>query len=138
MFDLFHIGHLRYLKFARKQGQELLVGVTPDHMCTKLKGKPPVIPEDQRLEIINGLGWIDQVELLPTPMGETTNAVAWIKDWGIDITVIGEDKKENPRWMPLFPALAERGIEVIFFPYTESQSTTKIKSLIQSQGNKMQ
>ena len=81
VFDLFHIGHLRYLQYARRQGKRLTVAVTPDAVCAERKGKWPIIHETQRLEIIRGLGWVDRAEYMPSSLELTEVAAAWIADW---------------------------------------------------------
>ena len=48
VFDLFHIGHLNILKRAKSQCDELIVGITTDELCMKLKNKVPVISFDER------------------------------------------------------------------------------------------
>lgn len=126
VFDLFHIGHLRYLQYARQQGAHLSVAVTPDAIGLAVKAKRPVIPEEQRIEIIRGLGWVDAVRLLPASTEQTQAAVEWIADWNIHHVVAGGGWSGSPRWARLIPALAERGVSVDFAPHTEGISTTEI------------
>lgn len=126
VFDLFHIGHLRYLQYARVQGGHLTVGVTPDVVTLAVKGKQPVIPETQRLEIIRGLGWVDQAVLQPTSTEDTVAAAQWIAAWGIDHVVAGGGWAGSLRWQRLIPALALREVTVSFAPATEGISTTEI------------
>lgn len=130
VFDLFHVGHLRYLLYARAQGHHLSVAVTPDAIGLAVKGKCPVITEDQRLEIIRGLGWVDAVRLLPASTEHTDAAAAWIQDWGINHVVAGGGWSGSPRWARLIPALAERGISVGFAPHTEGISTSQLITTI--------
>jgi cytidyltransferase-like protein len=130
VFDLFHVGHLRYLKHARLLGAELLVGVTPDDITLAVKGKRPVIPEAQRLEMVQGLGWVDYVKLIPTTLNDTDAAAVWIKEWGADHVVVGGNWENSSRWNRLTPRLEEQTISVSFFPETQEQSSTQIKALI--------
>jgi cytidyltransferase-like protein len=130
VFDLFHIGHLRYLQYARALGNHLVVGVTPDAIALSMKGKRPVIPEEQRMEIIRGLGWVDVVALLPSSTEETQVAAEWMNIWGIDSVVVGGEWIGSQRWIRLEPALAERGISVTFAPHTKLVSTTQIVAKI--------
>ena len=58
VFDLFHVAHLRHLQEASKMGDFLAVGVTKDDGVRKGNGRP-VIPENERLEIIQGLDCVD-------------------------------------------------------------------------------
>ena len=134
VFDLFHVGHLRYLQQARVQGHHLTVGVTPDAVCLAVKGKSPVIPETQRLEIVRAIGWVDDVRLLPTSTEDTIAAAAWIGEWGIDHVVVGNAWFGTPRWARLLPLLADRGITVEFVPQTEGISTSDIVARIRSMG----
>lgn len=126
VFDLFHIGHLRYLQYARTQGEFLSVGVTPDAISLAVKGKRSVIPEAQRLEIIRGLGWVDHAAFQPTTTEETGAAAQWIAAWGIDHVVAGGSWAGSPRWQRLIPALASYGVSVSFAPATDGISTTDI------------
>ena len=130
VFDLFHIGHLRYLQYARRQGTHLTVAVTTDALCREFKGKRPVIDEVHRLEIIRGLGWVDRVEYMPGSLELTDSAAAWITDWNIDHVVVGGDWKNTPRWRRLTHALAERGISVGFAPRTIGISSTEIMARV--------
>lgn len=71
VFDLLHVGHLRYLQAARRCGDLLVVGVNSD-ACTRLLKGPsrPFVPEAERAEMLAGLGCVDYVTLFedPTPV----------------------------------------------------------------------
>lgn len=130
VFDLFHVGHLRYLQYARQQGSHLTVAVSSDALCHTRKGKWPVIHEAQRLEIIRGLGWVDHAEYVPSSLEFTDTAAAWIAQWGIDHVVVGGEWQGTPRWQRLIPSLALRGISVCFALHTEDISSTEIVARI--------
>lgn len=62
VFDLLHIGHLRYLEAARALGDTLVVGVNSDASVHQLKGPlRPIVHEAQRAELIAGLSCVDYV-----------------------------------------------------------------------------
>jgi rfaE bifunctional protein nucleotidyltransferase chain/domain len=71
VFDLLHVGHLRYLQAARRCGDLLVVGVNTD-ACTRLLKGPsrPFVPEEERAEMLAGLACVDYVTLFdePTPV----------------------------------------------------------------------
>lgn len=68
VFDLFHVGHLRYLESARALGQCLVVAVNSDASTRRNKGpKRPVIPQSERAEILSGLGCVDYVFIFDDP-----------------------------------------------------------------------
>lgn len=130
VFDLFHIGHLRYLQFARRQGEHLSVAICPDAIALWGKGASPVIAQEQRMEILQGLGWIDHVALLPISTEMTQEAAAWIEAWGIDCVVCGSEWQGSARWTRLEPALAARHIAVVYAPHTPGISSTLIAQRI--------
>ncbi|MFD2113171.1 adenylyltransferase/cytidyltransferase family protein [Thiorhodococcus fuscus] len=132
VFDLFHVGHLRYLQYARQKGTRLIVGVTPDAICLERKGRLPVIHESQRLEIIRGLGWVYQADYLPGSLDYTDDAVDWITGWGIDCVIPGGDWAGSPRWQRLTSALAMRGIDVHFAPRMHGISSSGIIAAIRA------
>ena len=59
VFDLFHVGHLRYLQAARALGGHLTVGVATDAISMASKGNRPIIYESDRLEIVSSLSCVD-------------------------------------------------------------------------------
>ncbi len=60
VFDLLHVGHVRYLKEAKRHGDHLIVVITPDKNVERLKGKKPVNNEDERVEIVGSLKFVDE------------------------------------------------------------------------------
>ena len=57
-FDLFHIGHLNIIKRLREHGDRLIVGVSTDEF-NAIKGKKPIVPFEQRMEIVESLKYVD-------------------------------------------------------------------------------
>lgn len=137
VFDLFHVGHLRYLACARHQGTHLTVAVTSDAIAMAIKGKRPTIAETDRLEIVRAVRYVDDAKLLPCSTEYTEEAATWIAEWGIRHVVAGGMWQGSPRWSRLTPALAQRNISVSFAPATEHVSTTKIVKAIRQQPQKV-
>ncbi len=67
-FDLFHVGHIRYLAGAKSLGDILIVGLNSDQQVRKLKGENrPFMPAQERAEIISALGFVDFVTIFDEP-----------------------------------------------------------------------
>lgn len=70
-FDLFHVGHIRYLAGAKSLGDVLIVGLNSDEQVRKLKGNNrPFMPETERAEIVAALRFVDFVTVFPEPTVE--------------------------------------------------------------------
>ncbi len=70
-FDLLHVGHVRYLEAAKALGDLLIVGVNSDDQARKLKGDGrPLLPQDQRAEIVASLEAVDFVTVFEEPTVE--------------------------------------------------------------------
>ncbi|MCA1624379.1 MAG: adenylyltransferase/cytidyltransferase family protein [Acidobacteria bacterium] len=70
-FDLFHVGHIRYLAGARELGDCLIVGINSDEQVRKLKGENrPFMPEQERAEIVSALKFVDYVTIFHEPTVE--------------------------------------------------------------------
>ena len=68
VFDLFHVGHLRYLEAAAKLGDILIVAVNSDTSTRAYKGSGrPVVPESERAEIVSALSCVDWVLVFDAP-----------------------------------------------------------------------
>ena len=65
-FDVLHVGHLRYLQAAQALGDILVIGVNSDDSVRELKGENrPLVPADERAEMLAGLGCVDYVTIFP-------------------------------------------------------------------------
>ena len=65
-FDVLHLGHLRYLQAARNLGDCLVVAINSDTSVRQLKGQNrPLVPEDERAEMLAGLACVDYVVIFP-------------------------------------------------------------------------
>ena len=128
VFDLFHIGHLNVLRAAKNACDLLIVGVTTDELCLQVKGDSPFIPFDERVEILEALKIVDKVVKQDT----MDKVSAWHVN-KFDRMFVGDDWKGSARWVELENAFVKLGVEIVYFPYTKSTSSTKIKQLIQQQ-----
>ncbi len=67
-FDLFHVGHIRYLAGAKELGDVLIVGINSDEQVKKLKGENrPFMPATERAEIVSALAFVDFVTIFDEP-----------------------------------------------------------------------
>ena len=128
VFDLLHIGHVRYLKQSRALGDVLIVAVNADSSVRRLGKGPdrPVTPEAERAEIIASLDCVDAVLIFKedTPAETIARLLP-------DILVKGADwqGRENPGQK----LIEARGGRMEFIPLEDGYSTTGIlKSLKKS------
>jgi cytidyltransferase-like protein len=128
VFDLFHMGHLNMFKRAKKLCEYLIVGVVTDEGVTKYKKTIPFIPFDERIELVRSCKYVDEAVEIPLNYGGTRDAY---RMYHFDCQFSGSDYKDNPDWLAEKEFLKKHGAEMVFFPYTEGTSSTKIKSLIE-------
>ena len=119
-FDILHVGHVRYLFAARGEGDLLVVGINSDASVREIKGdKRPIVPQDQRAEVLAALGCVDYVTLFNEP--NPLNLIRMLKP---DILVKGEDwPEENIIGADVVKAHGGRVARMKFVPGT---STTGI------------
>ena len=125
VFDLFHIGHLRLLKRAKRHCDYLIVGVSTDELVTNYKKRSPVIPLSDRLEIVSSIKYVDEV-VLQTNRDKKQQ----FKDISYDILFVGDDWKGDPLWEDLEQYLSKYGAKVRYFSYTDHVSSTKLNNLL--------
>ena len=126
VFDLFHIGHLNLLKSAKGMCDKLIVGVTVDDLVA-YKDKKPLIPFEDRLEIVRSIVYVDAV----VPQ-ENMDKLAICKKLGANIIFVGDDWYDTPKWKDFERELGDYGIKVVYFPYTKGVSTSKIKEALRN------
>jgi rfaE bifunctional protein nucleotidyltransferase chain/domain len=119
-FDILHVGHVRYLKEARKTADVLILGLNSDSSVKSIKGdQRPLVPEQERAEVLAALEFVDFVTIFPelTPL-ELINYLkpdVLIKggDW-LEERVVG--RNEIKKW----------GGQLVIIPEVEGKSTTNI------------
>ncbi|WP_197018721.1 adenylyltransferase/cytidyltransferase family protein [Selenomonas sp. ND2010] len=127
VFDLFHIGHLNLLRRAKEQCDYLIVGVVSDRQVREGKKVEPFVPFEERLEMVRACRYVDEAHEIPFEHPDTN--MAW-KLYHFDVQFSGSDYEHDPVWLRKKEWLEERGSTMVFFPYTQSTSSTKLKKLI--------
>lgn len=127
VFDLFHVGHLRYLQYIRARSRHLTVLIASDATVLDRKGRLPLFPEAERLELIRGLGWVDEALLLPQSTEYPEPTLALFRQLAPTHIFIGADWQGTPRWQRLEPPLSASGIGVLYVPRTADTSTSELR-----------
>lgn len=127
-WDLFHVGHLNLIKRAKQYCDFLVVGV---HKDASHKGKETFIPFEERMEIVRNIKWVDQV--IPS-MREDSDVytMGMVK---YDYLFVGSDYKGTERFNRYEEYFADKGVQIVYFPYTKGTSSTQIRNLIISKQN---
>jgi glycerol-3-phosphate cytidylyltransferase len=121
-YDLFHVGHLNILKHAADSCDRLIAGVVSDEMLLRTKGRLPVVPLAERMEIVRSLRFVDAVHAETVPDKVDT----W-REVGFDVIFKGDDWRGTPKGERLERDFAAVGVEVRYFPYTMHTSSTALR-----------
>ena len=124
VFDLFHIGHLNLLRNAKGMCDRLIVGVSTDELV-KYKGKTPVIPFCDLIEIIRNLRCVDAAVAQ-----ENMDKLEMCKKLGASVMFVGDDWYHSDRWQEYEESFAKEGIRIVYFPYTKHVSSTQISKAL--------
>ena len=120
-FDLFHVGHLNLLKKAKSECDYLIVGVHPD---ASHKGKSVFISFEDRKAIVESCKYVDRVV-----DAEAEDCDAWIR-LHYDKLFVGSDYIGTDRFKRYEKYFADKGVKIVYFPYTQSISSTEIRQKI--------
>ena len=126
-FDLFHVGHLNILRQAKKNCDYLIAGVVSDEMLELTKGRKPIVPLAERMEIVSHIDFVDEVR------AETV--VDKLETWEqvrFNTFFKGDDWKGTSRGIDLENRFAEVGVKVVYFPYTAHTSSTKLRAALEA------
>lgn len=127
-FDMLHVGHLALLEYCSTLGDVVAVGVASDGVVNSYKPNVPVIPLDQRQEMLEGLRCVNIVR----PYHEL-EYVSACKELNVDIFVIGEDWGNKPHNIAVEAYLKTAGKKIIQVLYNPRTSSTKIKQNVIAQ-----
>jgi glycerol-3-phosphate cytidylyltransferase len=125
VFDMFHVGHLNVIAAARQFCDHLIVGVVTDEVVAAVKGRPPVVPLHERMEIVGALRDVDEVVV----DDHRDKFDSW-RALGFDVVFKGDDWKGTDRGHKLEANLAGVGARVHYFPYTRHTSSTLLRDVL--------
>ena len=122
VFDMFHIGHLNILKRAKQQCDYLIVGVTTDQLCYSRKQKYPVICEEERMEIVGSIRYVDKVVLQIN-----MDKLDAVKEFGANVVFVGSDWKGTDAWNQYEKDFAQVGCSVVYLDHTDGISSSMLR-----------
>lgn len=130
VYDMFHIGHLNILRRARLDCDELIVGAVTDDVVEATKGRRPVVPLTERMEILASVGIVDHVVADDCgsdklPMWERLH---------FDVLFKGDDWRGTAKGDQLEASMGAVGAAVVYFPYTNTTSSSLLRDLITTHG----
>lgn len=129
-FDLLHVGHVRYLQEARDLGDVLVVGINSDASVRGYKGAGrPVVPQDERAEIVAALRCVDYVTIFDEPTA--THLVETLQP---DIYVKGGDYSPGAKPLPEAEAVLSYGGEVKIIPFVQGHSASDLIQRVMRDG----
>ena len=122
VFDMFHIGHINILRRAKEQCDYLIVGVSTDELVKEYKNKTPIIPFEERAEIVQSIDCVDRV----IAQENRDKYEAW-RELKFDVMFVGDDWKGKPLFMKVEEEFKKVGVDVVYFPYTKDTSSTILR-----------
>lgn len=122
VYDMFHIGHLNILKRAKEMCDYLIVGVTTDRLSFERKQKYPIICEQDRIEIVRAIKYVDEVVTQ-----DDMDKLAAVKKYGVDAVFVGSDWKGTPSWNEYEKQFALEGCSVVYLDHTDGISSTILR-----------
>ena len=132
-FDLLHVGHLALLEYCKSLGNSLAVGVASDRVVSSYKPNVPVIPLEERMEMLSALSCVDMVR----PYYQL-EYVTGCKAVNADIFVVGEDWGSKPHNIAVEAYLKSAGKQIKRVLYSPRTSSTRIKQTVNAQkGNRI-
>ena len=124
-WDMFHIGHLNILKRAREHCDWLVVGVVTDDALFAMKNKYPIVPFEERLEIVQSIRIVDEAIV-----DRSANKLEVWDRLHFDVLFKGDDWRGTAKGARLEADLATVGAQVHYFPYTLHTSSTELRRVL--------
>jgi len=125
-FDLFHIGHLNILRRAKEHCDYLIVGV---HKNASHKGKDAFIPFEERCEILKSIKYVDRV------IESKPEDIDVYEDVKYQFLFVGSDYKGTARFEKYEKYFENKGVEIVYFPYTQTTNSTKLRTILNNSLN---
>lgn len=131
VFDVLHVGHVRYLEQARHLGDRLVIGINTDNCTARLKGPSrPFVPQEERAELLAALNCVDYV----TMFGESTPE-ALLAALKPDVHAKGGDYDIES--LPETATVRGHGGRIVILPFVAGRSTTELVDRILESAHKV-
>lgn len=127
VFDMFHIGHLNIIRSSKELCDYLIVGVSTDELVQQEKHKTPVIPYEERKEIVAALKYVDRV----VPQKNKNKLAAW-EEYHFDKMFVGDDWKGTKAWNDFEEQFRPLGVEIVYLPHTNGISSTILTEFVKN------
>lgn len=124
-YDLFHVGHLNILRRAAAECDHLIAGVVTDEVVLAAKGKEPIVPFRERIEIVRSIRYVDQAVV-----DEHVDKFDSWRQLRYDVLFKGDDWRGTAKAQRLEGLLDGVGARVVYFPYTIHTSSTALRKLL--------
>ena len=125
VFDMFHIGHLNILRRAKEQCDYLIVGVSTDELVLKEKNHHPIIPFEDRCQIVESIKFVDKV----VPQIDKNKLGAWEK-YKFHKMFVGSDWKGTDAWNLFEKQFAPLNVEIVYLNHTDGISSTMLRDKV--------
>lgn len=124
VYDLFHVGHLNILRRAKSLCDYLIVGVSTDELVLHDKNKLPIIPFEERVQIVEAIRYVDEV----VPQYNKDKLSAYLQmDRKFQRMFVGSDWQNTPQWDRYEEQFRPYGVEIIYLPHTDGISSTILR-----------
>lgn len=125
VFDMLHVGHLNIFRHARSACDHLIAGVVTDEHAASVKGRPPVVPLAERAEMVRHCSLVDDAVVEDVPKLQMWERLRF------DVIFKGDDWRGTPKGVELERTFAAVGVQVVYFPYTVTTSSTMLRGVIE-------
>lgn len=125
VYDMFHIGHLNILRRAKLDCDYLIAGVVTDAAAEGAKGRRPVVPLSERLEIVQAIRFVDEAVA-----DDHVDKFAMWEQLKFDVIFKGDDWRGTGKGHRMESAFSAVGVRVCYFPYTVHTSSTQLRRWI--------
>jgi len=127
VFDMFHIGHLNILRHAKELCDYLIVGVSTDELVEHDKHKTPIIPFEERCEIVKSIRYVDEV----VPQIDKKKLDAYFRlGKRFSKMFVGSDWQGTPQWNQYEKDFMPYGVEIVYLPHTDGISSSKLREYL--------
>ena len=125
VFDMFHIGHLNIIRRSAERCDWLVAGVVVDDVVVLMKGQPPIVPLEERIEIVSSNRYVDEA----IEDGSADKRKAWERR-PFDIIFKGADWKDTVKGRRLEEEMGSIGVRVEYLPYTAHTSSSLLRETL--------